>query len=223
MSDTNHPHVRRWLRRGLVAFVFVAVASSPLWWNTGSFAQERTAEQQGREQPPSDEAMAEIMKKYQEAATPGKSHDLLKPLAGTFTVTAKFDSPQGTITSTGKASCEWVLDGRFLKQDFSGDMMGAPFTGIGYTGYDNSTKKYQATWMDSMSTAIFYMEGEADTAGKTLTLTGEGMDPATGQMKKYQHVWHLDNKDELTFEMFEAGAGGQMTKMATMTYRRATL
>ena len=219
MSDTTNLPLRRWLRRGLVAFVFVAVASSPLWWQAGSFAQERTAEQQGREQPPDN--MDEMMKKYAEAATPGKAHELLKPLAGTFDVTAEFDSPQGTIKSTGKATSEWVLDGRFIKQDFAGDMMGQPFTGIGYTGYDNSTRKYQATWMDSMSTAIFYMEGEMDTAGKTLTMTGEGFDPAAGKMVKHQHVYRLDNKDAIVFEMFAPGPDGQMAKMATLTYKRA--
>lgn len=220
MSENTNLAMRRWLRRGLVAIAFVAVASSPLWWNAGTYAQERSSKQQGREQPPTDDQMAEMMKRYEEAAAPGKAHELLSPLVGTFNVTAKFESPQGTITSTGKSSCEWVLEGRFLKQDFTGMMESQKFTGIGYTGYDNSKKKYQATWMDSMSTAIFYMEGEVDSSGKTLTLTGEGMDPAAGEMKKYQHVWNLENKDEIVFEMFEVGAGGQPTKTATLTYKR---
>ena len=219
-QNPNYP-LRRWLRRGLVAFVFLAVASSPLWWNAGGFAQEGSAQQHGREQPPSDEQLAEMMRRYELAATPGKAHDLLSPLAGNFTVTAKFDSPDGVITSTGKATAEWILGGRFVRQNFSGDMMGQPFTGVGHTGYDNSRKLYQATWMDSMSTAIFYMEGQADASAKTLTLTGEGIDPAEGKMKKYQHVWHLDNADEIVFEMYELGAGDQKTKTATLTYSRA--
>ncbi|MEP6887745.1 MAG: DUF1579 family protein [Nitrospirales bacterium] len=30
---------------------------------------------------------------------------------------------------------------------------------MGVTGYDNHTKKYMATWMDSMGTGIYFFEG----------------------------------------------------------------
>ena len=49
-------------------------------------------------------------------------------------------------------------------------MMGQPFTGIGVTGYDNHAKKYLSTWIDSMGTGIFSMEGTASMDGETITL-----------------------------------------------------
>lgn len=217
---------QKWLRRSIVAAVLVGAASSPLWWNAGSFAQQRTDQrQQGQQpqqqqQPPSEQQLAELMKKYEEAATPGQFHEHLKPLAGDWEVTAEFQSPAGSMTSHGKASCEWMLDGRFLKQDFSGSMMDREFSGMGFTGYDNSTRKYQSTWMDSMSTAIFYMEGDIDEEGKILTLTGQGVDPATGEMKTYKHVWRMESSDQNVMEMYEPGPEGQMTRTATLTYKR---
>ena len=42
-----------------------------------------------------------------------------------------------------------ILDGRFLHQEFNGEMMGSPFIGIGITGYDNGSKQYVSNWMDS--------------------------------------------------------------------------
>jgi hypothetical protein len=43
------------------------------------------------------------------------------------------------------------MGGRFLGQRYTGSMMSAPFEGVGYTGYDNVTKKYWGTWIDRMS------------------------------------------------------------------------
>ena len=40
-------------------------------------------------------------------------------------------------------------------------MMGQPFSGVGIDGYDNLRKKYVTTWIDTMGTGIFSMEGTA--------------------------------------------------------------
>lgn len=221
-----HYRMRKWVRRGLVAAVFVGVASSPLWWNAAGFAQDRTNQRRDQNQPqkqqePDEAQMAEMIKKYEEAAAPGKFHDYLKPLAGNWQVSVEFTGPGGVMTSQGQATSEWVLGERFIKQEFSGEMMGREFKGIGYTGYDNSTKQYQATWMDSMSTAIFYMEGAADEEGRVITLHGQGVDPLSGEMKTYKHVWRLESDEQNVMEMYEPGPEGQMTKTATLTYKRA--
>ena len=50
-------------------------------------------------------------------------------------------------------------------------MMGKTFEGVGLTGYDNQTKKYTSTWMDSMSTTLHVMEGAS---GDDNTITQEG-------------------------------------------------
>jgi hypothetical protein len=41
-----------------------------------------------------------------------------------------------------------VLGGRFVEQRYAGNFMGQPFSGLGYTGYDNYRKKYIGSWMD---------------------------------------------------------------------------
>ena len=59
-----------------------------------------------------------------------------------------------------------ALGGRFLEERVQSSFMGQPFSGIGYTGYDNVKKKYVSTWMDNMGTMIMVMEGTPDPAGK---------------------------------------------------------
>ncbi len=41
-------------------------------------------------------------------------------------------------------------------------MMNQPFSGIGYTGYDNFNKKYVSFWIDNMSTGMSTMDGKID-------------------------------------------------------------
>ena len=44
---------------------------------------------------------------------------------------------------------QMLLGGRFLQQEFSGEMMGSLYHGIGFTGHDNHTQKYVSTWMET--------------------------------------------------------------------------
>ena len=174
--------------------------------------------------------LAEMLKRYEEAAKPGKFHDYLKPLAGEFAATAEFVGPNGPETSQGYSKNAWVLGGRFLRQDFSGSMMGRQFHGISYTGYDNVAGKYQGVWMDEMATGMFVSEGEAGDDGRTITFTGESIDPAGagdaggGQVRVYRHVLRILDEDRYALEMYEPGAaaaGGEMQRTVTITYTRA--
>ncbi len=220
MSADNRPNnAPKWFRRALVCFVFVATASAPLWWNAAGFAQERQAERQ-QQTPPGEQDMAEMMKMFEEAARPGEFHELLKPYAGKWEVSAIFGPPEAQQSSRGHATNKWVLGDRFLMQEFGGKMMGQQFSGIGYTGYDNTSRQYQSVWMDSMSSAMFVITGEASEDGKTITMTGQAMNPMTRQLQNYRHVQKLVSNDQYIYEMYEPGPDGEMMKTATLTYTR---
>ena len=98
------------------------------------------------------EAMMEVYKKL---GTPGAPHKVLARMAGTWNTKMKswMEPGKPPMESTGTSEQRMILGGRYLQQDFAGDMMGSPFTGIGVTGHDNHTKKYVSTWIDSMGTA----------------------------------------------------------------------
>ncbi len=178
-----------------------------------AMAQEKKA--------PSEADMKAMMDMYTKLATPGAPHKHMASLAGTWTTKTKswMDPSQPPMESAGTCTQKVLLDGRFLQQECSGDMMGMPFTGVGLMGYDNFTKKYRATWMDSMGTGIYLFEGTGSPDGKTVTMTSSWDDPIEGPMKARTVTKYIDNNTH-TFEMFGTGKDGKEKKMMEMTYTR---
>ena len=74
--------------------------------------------------------------------------------------------------ASGSVEMKMLLGGRYLQQEFTREMMGQPYTGMGITEYDNLHKKHVSIWLDTMGTAPFMMESTGSTDGKTITLKG---------------------------------------------------
>jgi hypothetical protein len=164
-----------------------------------------------------EKAMMEI---YMKAGTPGDHHKMLASLAGTWIARSKMGMEAGTtMEETGVSEQKMILGGRFLKQEYSGQMMGRPYNGIGYTGYDNHAKKYISTWIDSTSTAILFFEGTAGTDGKTITQECSHDDPVRGPMK-WRSVTRIVEENKNIFEMFSIDKSGKQEKMFEINYTR---
>jgi hypothetical protein len=112
-----------------------------------------------------------------------------------------------------------LLDGHYLQQEYTGDMMGSPFTGINLLGYDNYTKKYVSTWIDSMSTGIYYFEGTASVDGRTITQESSYDDPVRGPVV-WRSVTRIVDDNTLKYEMYITPRGGKKEKMMVMTVTR---
>jgi len=164
------------------------------------------------------EAMMELWKKM---SMPGEPHKLFSSLAGSWTTTTKewMESGKPPTEATGTAEMKMLLDGRFLYQEYNGQMMGQPFTGIGIDAYDNMAKKYVTAWMDSMGTGLFIMEGTASPDGKTITLKGSHPEPDGGKMT-HRAVWKIVDSNTQTFDMYGAHKGDKETKMLEIVYSR---
>lgn len=111
--------------------------------------------------------------------------------------------------------------GLWLLSEFRGEFAGQPFTGRGQTGYDPYKKKYVGTWIDSMSPTLMILEGTYDEADRAMTLTGESVDPASGQPVKMKMV--TTSKDDATrqFTMYmTAPGGGPEVKAMETTYKK---
>ena len=78
----------------------------------------------------------EIMEIYKKVATPGTPHKRLASMEGSWNTSGRFwmEAGKPPVEQTGRSEQKMILDGRFLQQEFTGDMMGTPFTGIGITG-----------------------------------------------------------------------------------------
>jgi hypothetical protein len=183
-----------------------------------SFSQEK---KKSTKKMPSEE---EMMKRWQESMTPGTQHKMLEESVGTWDAEVKMwmkgPGSEPTI-SKGTSENKMVLGGRYLQQDFTGEMMGQPFSGMGLTGYDNFEKKYVSFWVDNMSTAMSTMDGDMDKDGKSCTMWGKMNEPATGEKgKKVKYVTRFIDKDTQVFETYDVSAYGDKKPTMEITYKR---
>jgi len=176
------------------------------------------AKEKKQEKQMDPQAMMEMWKKL---GTPGEPHKLFASLAGSWTTQTKewMEPDKPPAESTGTAEMKMLLDGRFLYQEYNGQMMGQPFTGIGIDAYDNLTKKYVTAWMDSMGTGIFMMGGTASAGGRTITLKGSHPEPGGGRMT-HRAIWKIVDNNTQTFDMWGTHEGGKEMKMMEITYTR---
>lgn len=181
---------------------------------TPALAKDKKAEK-----PMDQQAMMELWKKL---GTPGEPHKLFASIAGSYTTHTKewMEPGKPPVESDGTSESKMLLEGRFLYQEYHSQMMGQPFSGIGIDGYDNMTKKYVTTWIDTMGTGIFFMEGTASPDGKTITLRGSHPEPGGGTMS-HRAVWKIIDSHNQTFEMYGThGHGGKEMKFLEIEYTR---
>jgi hypothetical protein len=157
------------------------------------------------------------------ASRPGKEHEAMKRLEGTFDVEVEMVERPGAAPekSKGTQKSVTIMGGRYLHADYTGEAMGQTFHGASLTGYDNLKKKHFSAWIDDMGTGIMLAEGTASPDGKVITLHGQYVDPA-GRERKYRWVTTFDGDDRYTFDWFEADpTSGKEFRMMHSTYTRA--
>jgi hypothetical protein len=170
------------------------------------------------------EDMAQMMAKAKEAGTPGAGHEVLKSVEGEWNVASRHwmkpgDKPQ---ESAGTSTITWILGGRYLKQEFKGEMMGRPYEGLGFVGYDNVRKEYASVWMDNMSTGLFRSTGQYDKGSKTIKDEGTFSCPVTGEKNMwFRSEWKIAGKSKHVFSMFMKGPDGNEFKSMELVYTRA--
>lgn len=148
-----------------------------------------------------------MMEAMQKAMAPGENHEFLAGQAGDWTYTGKMwmDPNQPPAETTGTLKSAMILDGRYLEEQISGEVMGSTFSGRGTTAYDNTTGEFIYTWIDSMGTGILVSRGQRD--GNTLTVKGKFVDPMSKQPLKVRAVTHVVDKDHYTYEYYSTAPG----------------
>jgi hypothetical protein len=169
-----------------------------------------------------DAAKQEMMKKWQAYATPSKGHKVFEGMVGKWKYTSKWwegkdAKPQ---ESNGSSNIKLVMGGRFLQHDTKGKSMGQPFVGMGFTGYDNVTEKYDSVWMDNMGTGMMIGQGKFDEETKTLKDEGKFSCPMVGKSREYRSEWKLNDKNSMTFTMWGPDKEGDEFKMMELSFQR---
>jgi len=166
--------------------------------------------------------MQAMMENFKKMAKPGAPHKLLAGLEGSWTTRTKAwmggDKP---VETTGTCVQKMILGGRYLQQEYSGEMMGESFSGINLIGFDNQSQKFVSTWIDTMSTGIYYFEGKASADGKTITQESHYDDPDKGPVV-WRSVTRFVDKNTLEYVMYLIPEGGKKEKMSEMTVSRVS-
>lgn len=167
---------------------------------------------------------AAMMAKAKQYTEPGPNHQVLGRFLGKWrTQTRIFMGDQASQPEAGTSECAWLMEGRWLKCDGSGTMMGAPIRFITILGYDAFKMSYVSTTITSMDTAMNRAEGDMDPSGSALISYGQMDEYLTGEHDKMvKYVWRFVAPDRLVFEVHDLPIGEKGTKVAETAFVRAT-
>jgi hypothetical protein len=165
----------------------------------------------------------EMVQKAEAAGSPGLGHKALEHFAGDWRAEVKcWMEPGGEAhISQGTAKVSWTMKGRFLQEDFYGEMIGKPFNGRLVMGYDNVKQTFNSVWISDMQTSMFVTEGKGENGNKVITLEGTSSCPDTGRTDiPMKVVLRVLGPNKHTFEMFDESRG-ENAKTMEITYVRA--
>ena len=153
------------------------------------------------------------------SAKPGKEHELLKKFEGEWDCIAKFVMEPGKepVPAKGKESCKLILGGLFLVTTADSEMFGK-FSGHGVLGYDLQKKKYTGSWVDSLNTGMYLVEGTLE--GNVLTERVEGTEPGTGAPLKMRLIHEFQDADRRVTRFFMTFPDGKEVETGSITYQR---
>ncbi len=179
------------------------------------------AQEKSKKMPEMSAEQKAAMDAMMKAATPGAEHKKLASMVGTWETKVTMWMAPGAPpqVSTGVSTNKSVLGGRYIQESFKGTFMGQPFSGIGYTGYDNVTGQYIGSWMDTASTAMMNSTGKAED-DKTFTFASTMPDPMTKKPMDFKTKVTVTDKNHHVMEMWGPAPDGTTFKMMEITYSR---
>lgn len=178
-----------------------------------------TAMAQDQKMTPEQMAAMQESMKYM---MPGEGHKHLEYFVGKWNTNTKVwpAGPGSTpLESPGTSEIKWVVGNHFLMEEHNGTMMGMPYQGMGFTGFDAWRNMYATCWVSNMQTNLLTLTGQRDPSGK-FTYYGEMDEPSlkvTGRMIK--SVTTIKSPDQYVFEVFDLHAGDNY-KVFEITYTR---
>ncbi len=167
-------------------------------------------------------ADARLVQQMEAAMNPGDAQKRLGFLVGTYDVKVLtwLDPSKPPIESAAVSNAQWVLGGRYVQQMLAGFVMGQPWSGVGYVGYDNLAKKYVATYIDDGSTGMEWYSGTMDKDGKAAKLSATVIDPITRKPTAVEMRLHIGTTGDHVTELWYANPAGTLQKVMELHYTR---
>jgi len=156
----------------------------------------------------------------QEMPQPTAEHNWLTSKAGTWDVECTMwmgppDQPPMKCSGTDVVE---AIGGFWISARFNCDMGGMPFVGQCQAGYNEHTKKFVQTWVDSFCSQIMQLEGSRKSDG-SLEMKGIGWG-AMGPHTHFRSTEDHHSPDSMTFRMFCSAPGGPEVQTMQFEYKR---
>lgn len=152
----------------------------------------------------------------------GDEHSLLHKLTGEWQGVTRtwFEPGKLADESPNRGVIRPLLDGRFVRHEYEGTLCGERMTGTVTFGYDRTTRKYQAAWIDNchMGTGMMFSEGNGTSRG--FAVTGSYPDPGGGPRWAWRTEVHLDDDDHLRILAFNITPVGEEALGVETVYTR---
>jgi hypothetical protein len=166
--------------------------------------------------------MQEAMEKMKKWTAPGKHHETLKKFLGSWATETKFFmGGQASPAEKGSTEVDWLMEGRWIRFEAKGNLMGKPVRSFTIMGYDNFKMSYVATTVGTWDTAMNRVEGDLDQHGKNLIAYGTIDEYLDGQHDKaVKLLWRFESDDKITWEIHDLAIGEKDTKVIEVVHTR---
>ena len=152
---------------------------------------------------------------------PGPEHAFLAKKVGVWDIECEyfFDPSSDPMRATGVDTVEalgpyWIV----ARSQF--DLPGITLNGIAATGFDPVVKMFKGTWFDSATPFLYNFEGMYDAERDLLEMTGENIDPSTGELVPYRSKELYGGPDARIFELLVETQPGLETQILRYEYTR---
>lgn len=139
------------------------------------------------------------------------------PLVGKFKLTGTSDDMQGgKVKMTGTVEGKMVVGGKWLEHDITMKMGDAPAQGRMMVAYDEASKTYVSSWIDSMAAMVITAKGTRE--GNTVTMVSDEVE-MMGMKMKVKVIITFKDKDTFT-EIVQTDMGQGFKTMQDLTCTR---
>lgn len=223
MPKTSCPSAARVFTAALLALsVAIVPAAAP-----SLRAAEAGEEKAAAVTPGSQVSMQEMMQRARRYIQPGEQHEWLERFLGEWETETRLRLPgQELEPDRGTSRGTWLIEGRWLKLEGRGTLMGQPFETFHILGYDNFKQSFVVAGVSSADTAMLTSEGDIDPRTGSLITYGTLDEYLTGEHDKMvKYAWRFPdddtpNNDTIVLEVHDLPIGETDTEVIHMTFRR---
>ena len=167
-------------------------------------------------------ALSALGDEPQKVERPTLIHKELDRLIGTWDVAVEFRYGDRAMKGTATCEAKWILDGRFVQQEYTSQFMGKPLKILQLIGYDDVKKKLIEIYLASNRNQVNVNEGEITDGGKIWSNVGELMNVRTQKATRLRTQYTFHDADRFTLEWFQPdpAAEGKEVRMVSLTHTR---